>query len=95
MTDKLSVQTSVQICLQRLSADNKSPLLATKVLKPFRNFDQAPLILDNRPLQLIKTIKMEAAYVVTWVKVFRIIPEFRILRLTIESQPQNAELWRL
>ena len=39
----------------------------------------------------------------TWVKVFRIIPEFRILRLTfyrlsiysIESQPQNAELGRL
>ena len=29
----------------------------------------------------------------TWVKVFRIIPEFRILRLTPqESQPQNAEL---
>ena len=35
----------------------------------------------------------------TWVKVFRIIPEFRILRLTfhrksIESQPQNAEFCR-
>ena len=28
----------------------------------------------------------------TWVKVFRINPEFRILRL---SQPQNAELGRL
>ena len=28
----------------------------------------------------------------TWMKVFRIIPEFRILRLSIESQPQNAEL---
>ena len=33
----------------------------------------------------------------SWVKVFRINPEFRILRLTlsIESQPQSAELWRL
>ena len=31
-----------------------------------------------------------------WVKVFRIIPEFRILRLTFHrSQPQNAELGRL
>ena len=29
---------------------------------------------------------------ITWVKVFRINPEFRILRLAfIESQPQNAE----
>ena len=28
-----------------------------------------------------------------WVTVFRIIPEFRILRL--ESQPQNSELGRL
>ena len=27
-----------------------------------------------------------------WVKVFRINIEFRILRLSIESQPQNAEL---
>ena len=24
---------------------------------------------------------------------FRIIPEFSILRLSIESQPQNAEFW--
>ena len=37
--------------------------------------------------------------IMTWVKVFRIIPEFRILRLTfhrlsIESQPQNPELSR-
>ena len=32
----------------------------------------------------------------TWVKVFRIIPEFRILRLiSIESGPQHAELGRL
>ena len=34
----------------------------------------------------------------SWVKVFRIIPEFRILRLTFHrnlSQPQNAELNRL
>ena len=31
-----------------------------------------------------------------WVKVFRINPEFRILRLTfMESQPPNAELRRL
>ena len=31
----------------------------------------------------------------TWVEVFRIIPEFNILRLTfLESQPQNAELGR-
>ena len=31
--------------------------------------------------------------VAAWVKVFRIIPEFRILRLTFqESLPQNAEL---
>ena len=29
------------------------------------------------------------------IQVFRIIPEIRILRLTIESQPQNAELGRL
>ena len=38
--------------------------------------------------------------VIAWMKVFRIIPEFRILRLTfhtlsIERQPQNAELGRL
>ena len=33
----------------------------------------------------------------SWVKVFMIIPEFRILRLTFhtERQPQNAELGRL
>ena len=30
----------------------------------------------------------------SWVKVFRINPEFRILRLTFQSQPQNAELGR-
>ena len=30
-----------------------------------------------------------------WVKVFRIIPEFRILRPTFDrSQPQNAEIGR-
>ena len=38
-------------------------------------------------------------YWVTWVNVFRIIPEFRILSLTfhriVESQPQNAELGTL
>ena len=35
------------------------------------------------------------ATVSIWVKVFRINPEFRILRLTFqESQPQNAELGR-
>ena len=33
----------------------------------------------------------------TWVKVFKISPEFRILRLTfhMESQPQNPEFGRL
>ena len=41
---------------ERLSTDNKSPCL-----QRFRNFDQEPLILDNGPLQLTKTIKMEAA----------------------------------
>ena len=30
-----------------------------------------------------------------WVKVFRITLEFRILRLTFHSQPQNAEFCRL
>ena len=30
----------------------------------------------------------------TWVKVFRIIPENMILRLTFESQHQNAEFCR-
>ena len=34
----------------------------------------------------------EDRIVSAWVKVFRIIPEFRILK---ESQPQNAELGRL
>ena len=39
----------------------------------------------------------EAFVHIAWVKVFRINPEFRILRLTfcVESQPQNAELGRL
>ena len=29
---------------------------------------------------------------ISWVEVVRIIPEFRILRLTFQSQPQNTDL---
>ena len=32
------------------------------------------------------------SYLLAWVKVFRNIPEFRILRVTFQSHPQNAEL---
>ena len=40
-------------------------------------------------------IRFRLLCIYAWVKVFRIIPEFRILRLTsIESQPQNAEFCR-
>ena len=43
---------------------------------------------------------IDSCSILAWVKVFRIIPEFRILGLTfhrtsIESQPQNPELDRL
>ena len=33
--------------------------------------------------------------ILSWVKVFRIIPEFRIMRLTFHRKPQNTELGRL
>ena len=33
--------------------------------------------------------------ILSWVKVFRIIPEFRIMRLTFHRKPQKTELGRL
>ena len=44
---------------------------------------------------MLNYIRYDVDFTLSWVKVFRIVPEFRILRLTsTESQPQNAELRR-
>ena len=51
---------------------------------------------NNKGLNCIYLFLIEYAGPDAGVKVFRIIPEFRILRLTFHrSQPQNAELGRL
>ena len=57
-------------------------------------FTQRILLTKNTDIALIA---QTVAACNTWVKVSRIIPEFRISRLTFlsESQPQNAELGRL
>ena len=44
-------------------------------------------------LAQLSLFSTEGDVIMSWVKVFRIIPEFRILRLTF--QPQNAELEEL
>ena len=60
-----------------------------RILPQHNASDPVPLSLGMRLLNLVELVS------IPWVKVFRINPEFRILRLTFQSQSQNAELGRL
>ena len=62
--------------------------------RPFLNNVEKKWIAFQLLCALNQCHKLKVIY--PWVKVFRIIPELRILRLIfIESQPQNAELEEL
>ena len=56
-------------------------------------------LIEFRQIKKRKKLSMAREYIITLMKVFRILFEFRILRLIflrkLESQPQNPELVRL
>ena len=86
-------------CVVSLSKNINSSLVLVQPRKTCPFITERLLMGCKESNQTNKQIPLNEAvleiFVITCVKVFRFVPEFRILRLTLKSQPQDAEFSRL
>ena len=91
------VESAVQSVTQRADVISFGTLAEINYFQKSRveDFKSTMTTYLEEQIKFYKEVSWVGSWDYTWVKVFRINPEFRILRLTFHSRPQNAEFSRL